>query len=415
MVKISIKKDKKTKTKPKQKQKQKQSQKVIVNIGSNATRAKRRSTLERNKAINRSTPTPAPNIIIPQAMPQSSNNEILRYIRESEQQKEMIKKQEKSNELEKDKIKKASVIPTEEKAQVQFSKVDSRNISSLTSGTASPNPLSFPANHDDLYDTLMRVADLRGENPNSGRVSFSTLQSNPLSSNQFIGSSNTSIMTDQGYIDDDYDSIASYATKTPLEHSHLPYSLGEYLATKPDDIEEPETEENAIINQQELVETKQEPPLEIITNEPSEVDAVIIETPEPEKTAYEQADEALTLIDEALKPNIKQTESGPAEEPPQMIEIKRVDDEPGTPQQRRNFHEVQVGDLTTAEKLEQRSKQIQDKWRELRDGGPLKDFQLYKNGRLRASNSLLDEINMVEPSWEPIPTNRVGGRKKKMQ
>jgi len=88
MVKISIKKDKKTKTKPKQKQKQKQSQKVIVNIGSNATRAKRRSTLERNKAINRSTPTPTPNIIVPQAMPQSSNNEILRYIRESEQQKE---------------------------------------------------------------------------------------------------------------------------------------------------------------------------------------------------------------------------------------------------------------------------------------------------------------------------------------
>ena len=43
MVKISIKKDKKPiKAKPKQKQKQKQSQKVIVNIGSNITRAKRR-------------------------------------------------------------------------------------------------------------------------------------------------------------------------------------------------------------------------------------------------------------------------------------------------------------------------------------------------------------------------------------
>ncbi len=38
-------------------------------------------------------------------MPQSSNNEILRYIRESELKKEMIKKQENNNELEKDKIK----------------------------------------------------------------------------------------------------------------------------------------------------------------------------------------------------------------------------------------------------------------------------------------------------------------------
>ena len=108
MVKISIKKDKKPiKAKPKQKQKQKQSQKVIVNIGSNITRAKRRSTgqaLQKNVA-NKQTTTPTPNIIVPQAMLQNSNNEILRYIRESEQQKEMIKKQEKNNELEKDKIK----------------------------------------------------------------------------------------------------------------------------------------------------------------------------------------------------------------------------------------------------------------------------------------------------------------------
>ena len=44
MVKISIKKDKKGKTKPRQKQKQKQTQNVVVNIASNATRAKRRTT-----------------------------------------------------------------------------------------------------------------------------------------------------------------------------------------------------------------------------------------------------------------------------------------------------------------------------------------------------------------------------------
>jgi hypothetical protein len=96
MVKISIKKDKKTKTKPRQKQKQKQSQNVIVNIGGNALRAKRRATgktLERNKAVNRSTSTP--NIIVPQANPLSKQSdsigEILRYIKESEQQNEMIK------------------------------------------------------------------------------------------------------------------------------------------------------------------------------------------------------------------------------------------------------------------------------------------------------------------------------------
>ena len=147
MVKISIKKDKKPiKAKPKQKQKQKQSQKVIVNIGSNITRAKRRSTgqaLQKNVA-NKQTTTPTPNIIVPQAMSQNSNNEILRYIRESEQQKEMIKKQEKNNELEKDKIKKASVIPKEDKAQSQFSSINSQNISSLTSGTATPNSYHIP-------------------------------------------------------------------------------------------------------------------------------------------------------------------------------------------------------------------------------------------------------------------------------
>ena len=108
MIKISIQKGKKTtmksKPKPRQKQKQKQSQKVIVNIGSNAVRARRApaQTLQKKAANNQ---TPTPNIIVPQAMPQNSNNEILRYIRESEQQREIIKKQEKSNELEKDKIK----------------------------------------------------------------------------------------------------------------------------------------------------------------------------------------------------------------------------------------------------------------------------------------------------------------------
>ena len=105
----------------------------------------------------------------------------------------MIKKQEKNNELEKDKIKakeKKPIVIPEEDAQTNFSTVNGQTISALTSGTSTPNPLSYPINYEDLYDELMRVADLQGENPNTGRVSFATLQSNPLSN---LTSSNTSI------------------------------------------------------------------------------------------------------------------------------------------------------------------------------------------------------------------------------
>ena len=76
---------------------------------------------------------------------------------------------------------------------------------------------------------------------------------------------------------------------------------------------------------------QQEPPMEIIRNEPSEVDAVIIDTPEPERTAYEQADEAIKMMDDALKPK-KATKSRQAEDTEPMIEIKAVDT-PRTPPQ----------------------------------------------------------------------------------
>jgi hypothetical protein len=56
MVKISIKKDDKS-IKPKQKQKQKQSQKVVVNIGSDVLKPKRkrapRQALQKNKVIKK--------------------------------------------------------------------------------------------------------------------------------------------------------------------------------------------------------------------------------------------------------------------------------------------------------------------------------------------------------------------------
>jgi len=196
MVKISIKKSEKT-IKPKQKQKQKQSQKVIVNIGRDVIKPKRRrrtgQALEKSKAVNKTNATPT-QITVPQANPiykqsesQNSMGEILRYIKESEQQKEMVKKQEKKNELEKDKKTDVKQIPIED-AQGQFSTVNSQNISSLTSGSATPISLSRPIDSRSLFDSLMRVADIQGENPNSGRVSLTTRQSNPLSSSPAVDS-----------------------------------------------------------------------------------------------------------------------------------------------------------------------------------------------------------------------------------
>ena len=370
MVKISIKKDKKRKTKPRQKQKQKQTQNVVVNIGSNTTRAKRRSTgqaLEKNKTVIK--PQPTPTINVPQANPlykqSDSTGEILRYIRESEQQKEMIKKQEKNNELEKDKIKKASGIPTEEKAQIQFSLVNSQNISSITSGTATPNPLSTPLNFRSLQNALGALidrADIEGENPNTGRISLSTYNPNPLSQNV---SSNSSIIPQPEYVDDN-ESVTTYETRTPLKHINEPYSLAEFLATQQPEpaqevIAESEPEEVAITEPQlELVETQQ-PPIETITNEPSEVDAVIIDTPEPEKTAYEQADEAIKMMDDALKPN-KATESRQAEDTGQMLEIKTVDTPRTPPQftkgQLKKMRANQVGDILTAEKVKDKGQEL---------------------------------------------------------
>ena len=67
MVKISIKKEEKT-IKPRQKQKQKQSQKVVVNIGNDVIKPRRkrapRQALQKNK--QQTTPT---QIYVPQALP----------------------------------------------------------------------------------------------------------------------------------------------------------------------------------------------------------------------------------------------------------------------------------------------------------------------------------------------------------
>jgi len=201
MVKISIKKEEKT-IKPRQKQKQKQSQKVVVNIGSDVIKPRRkrapRQALQKNKVVNRQQTTPT-QINVPQALPinqqqqsKDSMNEFIKYFKESETQKELIKeiikeKDKKINELEKDKKDKdRSKDLTREETQDDFSRVYSNsNISSITnSGTATPR-LSYPVDPTELYDLLRKEADLRGGNPNSGNITFSTLQSKPQSTNSY--------------------------------------------------------------------------------------------------------------------------------------------------------------------------------------------------------------------------------------
>ena len=319
-------------------------------------------------------------------------NEIFKYIRDAEQQKEMIKKQEKNNELEKDKIKekKPSVIPAEEKEQVQFTMVNSQNISGISSELATPtfNPLSTPLNYRSLQNELGKLiqrADLEGENPNTGRISLSTY--NPPSSG-------SSILSDGGYIDDN-DSVLSYESRTPLTHTAKQPSLTEYVSNQRIESEdeeeeyiEPETEQKTIINetsQQETTDTeKQGEPLETITNEPTQDDAVIIDTPEPEKTAYEQADEAITMIDQALKPK---TESKQAEDLSSVIETQKTkttkeppSTTPYTKDQIKKMRLKRVGEILTAEK-------ITDK-----DGKQL----LFNGGRIFPEGTLKDEVELPE-------------------
>ena len=196
----------KPKPKPQQKESQTQSQNIVVNVGSNGIVAKRRATrqtLQKNNVANKQT-TPT-QINVPQALPiqqqqpKDSINEFIKYFKENESQKEAIKvilkeKDQKINELEKDKKDKdRSKDLTKEEVQDDFSRVyNNSNISSLTnSGTATPF-FSKPVDPSQLYDLLRKEADLRGGNPNSGNITFSTLQSKPQSSNSTL----TSISSD---------------------------------------------------------------------------------------------------------------------------------------------------------------------------------------------------------------------------
>jgi hypothetical protein len=226
MVKISIKKEEKT-VKPRQRQKQKQSQKVVVNIGSDLIKSKRkrapRQALQKNKVINRQQSTPT-QINVPQALPiqqqpqQQPMNELIKYLRESEKQKEIIKeKDQRINELEKDKKDKdRSKVLTKEETQDDFSRVYSNsNISSLTnSGTATPF-FSRPVDPRQLYDLLRKEADLRDENPNSGNISVASLRSEPtittLATNNTYQSSLSSFFDRSNRNED----LTTYFTQSP--------------------------------------------------------------------------------------------------------------------------------------------------------------------------------------------------------
>ena len=128
-------------------------------------------------------------------------NELINYLKQAEQRKEAIKEREikKTNELEKEKKEeKRSEVLTRDEVQDNFSTVfPSSNISSFTSGkltaepnifsnlsslttsgTATPSLLSRPVDHNLLFESLRREADLRTENPNSGSISFDTFNSN---------------------------------------------------------------------------------------------------------------------------------------------------------------------------------------------------------------------------------------------
>ena len=226
MVKISLKKESKVKT---QKQKQKQSQKVVVNIGTNVLKPKRRRKKSgpiEKKGINKQ---PSGPVYVPQSLPISqspqppnSMSEFVKYLKESEKQKEVAQEKEKKpNELEKEKKEEErSKVLTKEEVQDNFSTVFST--SKLPPSYLAPPsyfdepiiydttsklpPLYFdePIIYDtvinkpteySIFDKLKKEADLKDGNPNSGILSFADAFSSP-SPISFFNSGNKQTIND---------------------------------------------------------------------------------------------------------------------------------------------------------------------------------------------------------------------------
>jgi len=296
MVKISIKKEEKT-IKPKQKQKQ--SQKVVVNIGNDVFKPKRkrapRQALQKGKVVNRQQTTPT-QINVPQALPinnqpqQQSMNELIKYLKESETQKEIIKEKDKKiNELEKDKKdKERSKILTEDEVQNDFSNVyNNSNISSLTnSGTATPR-LSFPVDSNSLITALRRESDLRSENPNSGVVSLSTPSNNlfSLSSNR----SNSDRTFTTRATNNTQQSSLSYFLNQPVVGRE---DLTSYIPQAPP--KDP-TETKMQSNYEEKIQDEIEAQQVVPVDEAPVIDEVINEEPDNQLTVYEEPEKQIII------------------------------------------------------------------------------------------------------------------------
>lgn len=302
MVKISLKKESRVK---KQKQKQKQSQKVVVNIGTNVLKPKRRrasGTIEK-KVVNKQ-PIPAPSTVyVPQAMPtmmqpqqQPSMNEFIKYLKQAEQHKEAIKEKEKKvNELEKDKKEeKRSEVLTKDEVQDNFSGVfPSSNISSLTSGTSTPL-LSRPVDHNLLFEQLRKEADLRGENPTSGRISFAQAFSNLKPSSSVSTTSLISNSSSKQTLNDLLsnaqeesigDTTTRYKTIIPTEFKEAVVPVTE--VPKPSEYELPDpqvVEEEILLEQEEQIQV--EPPENITAVEDPVVEQALEEMPENQMVVY---------------------------------------------------------------------------------------------------------------------------------
>ena len=304
MVKISIKKEEKT-IKPRQKQKQKQSQKVVVNIGSDVYKPRRkrapRQALQKSNVVNKQQTTPT-QINVPQALPinnqpqQQSMNQLIKYLKESETQKEIIKEKDKKiNELEKNKKdKERSKVLAEDEVQNDFSRVYSNsNISSLTnSGTATPI-LSFPVDSNSLITALRRESDLSSENPNSGVVSLSTPSNNlfSLSSNRSNSDKTFTTIATNNTKQTDLSSIRSDPFSFPVQQSNsldvLLKSIPKTLTPLKLDTAPPATQDEVISD---MIATQVDQPVEetvAAIEEPVIQEEILKEEPEKQITIYE--------------------------------------------------------------------------------------------------------------------------------
>ena len=242
---------------------------------------------------------------VPQAMPtmmqpqqQPSMNEFIKYLKQAEQHKEAIKEKEerKSNELEKNKKEeKRSEVLTEDEVQDNFSGVfPSSNISSLTSGTSTPLLLSRPVDHNLLFEQLRKEADLRGENPTSGRISFATINSSPLPSSSVSTTSLISNSSSRQTLNDLLsnaqeesigDSTTRYKTIIPTEFKESVVPVTE--VPKPSDYELPDpqvVEEEILLEQEEQIQV--EPPENITAIEDPVVEQALEEMPENQMVVY---------------------------------------------------------------------------------------------------------------------------------